>query len=57
MLTLLIAFGSIAAFTLAYNTYGRWLERGVFQTDADAIVPSRALDDGTDYVPTRRSII
>ena len=57
MLALLVAVGSIAAFGLAYATYGRWLERRVFQTDEDALVPARQLEDGQDYVPTRRSII
>ncbi|MCH7701212.1 MAG: carbon starvation protein A, partial [Planctomycetes bacterium] len=55
--TLLIAAGSFVAYLIAYYTYGRWLGRKVFQLDAKAITPAVEVDDGVDYVPTRRSIV
>lgn len=57
MLTLAVALASMIGFIVAYNTYGRWLARKVFNVDADAVTPSEQLNDGVDYVPTRRSVI
>ena len=57
MLTLLIAVGSFVGFIVAYNTYGRWLARRIFQLDPDAPVPSVALNDDRDYVPTSRGVV
>lgn len=57
MTTLLVALASFVGFIVAYNTYGRWLARKVFQLDKNAIVPSVALNDNKDYVPTGRSIV
>jgi len=44
-------------FVVAYNTYGRFLGRKIFRLNPDAPVPSKELNDGVDYVPTRRGII
>ena len=55
--SLTIAVLSFFGFILAYNTYGRYLSRKVFNLDKDAIVPATELEDGVDYVPTRRSIV
>lgn len=57
MTTLLIALGSAFGFILAYHTYGRWLARKIFALDAEAPVPSVALNDDQDYVPTSRSVV
>jgi len=57
MLTFAIAIGSFVLYLLAYHTYGRWLSRRLFRLDPDAVVPSRQLNDGRDYVPTRREIL
>lgn len=57
MFTLFIAFASFLGFILAYHTYGRWLGQRVFQLDANASVPSRQLEDGVDYVPSRKSLV
>ncbi|MCH7721221.1 MAG: carbon starvation protein A [Planctomycetes bacterium] len=54
---LLIAAGSFVAYLIAYYTYGRWLGRKIFQLDAQAITPAVEVNDGVDYVPTRRSIV
>ena len=55
--TFLIAIGSFAGFLLAYHTYGRWLSRKIFALDPNAIVPSCELEDGVDYVPSKKSIV
>lgn len=55
--TLLIAFLSGIGFIAAYNTYGRWLARKIFNLRPEAEVPSRTLNDGVDYVPTTRPVL
>ncbi|MFH1418523.1 MAG: carbon starvation CstA family protein [Planctomycetota bacterium] len=57
MLTLGIAVGSLILYLIAYHTYGRWLSRRFFKLTPDAEVPSRQINDGQDFVPTRRSIL
>ncbi len=57
MNTLLIAILSFIGFIIAYHTYGKWLARKIFGLDADAVVPSQALKDDVDYVPTKKEII
>lgn len=57
MSTFLIAIGSFVGFIVAYNTYGRWIARRVFGLDPNADVPSKQLEDGVDYVPSKRSIV
>ena len=55
--TLLIALGTFAAYLIAYHTYGRWLGAKIFRLDPEAVTPSVALNDGRDYVPTRREVV
>ncbi len=55
--SLLIAVGAGLAFIVAYLTYGRWLGRKIFRISAQAIVPSVALRDDRDYVPTASPIV
>lgn len=57
METLLIAVGALVLYLIAYNTYGKWLARKIFKLDPEAAVPSIALNDDKDYVPTKKSII
>ena len=57
MATLLIALGSFVGFIVAYHTYGRWLARRLFGLDDARPVPSRLINDGIDYVPTRWEIL
>jgi carbon starvation protein len=57
MQTLLIAVGALVGYLIAYHTYGRWLARKVFRLDPNAEVPSVALNDDRDYVPTDRSVL
>jgi carbon starvation protein len=55
--TILIAALSFVGFFVAYHTYGRFLARKIFSLDPNAVVPSEQLNDGVDYVPTRRSVV
>jgi carbon starvation protein len=55
--TLVLMLVSMAGFVIAYNTYGRFLARKIFNLNPDAKVPSHELRDGIDYVPTRKGII
>jgi carbon starvation protein len=57
MATLSIALGSIVLYLVAYHTYGRWISRKIFKLDPSAVVPSRELEDGKDFVPTDRQIV
>ena len=57
MQTLLIALGAGVLYIVAYNTYGKWLAGKIFKLDPKAVVPSVALNDDKDYVPTKKSII
>ena len=57
MSTFFIAIGSFVLYLVAYHTYGRWLARKFFRLDPDAPVPSKQVNDGHDFVPTRRGIL
>ena len=57
MSTLLIALASFFGFILAYNTYGKFLARRIFQLRPDEPVPSVELRDNNDFVPTNRYVI
>lgn len=55
--TLAIALFSFFGFIAAYYSYGRWLSGRIFGLSSDHVVPSRALSDGTDFVPTKRAVV
>jgi carbon starvation protein len=57
MTALLVTAGAVLALLAAYHAYGRYLSRNVFRLDDQAVVPARELEDGVDYVPTRKSVI
>ena len=57
MEVLLIALGAGVGFLVAYHTYGKWLGSKIFGLSAKAVCPSVKLEDGVDYVPTKKSII
>ncbi len=57
MVTLLIAVGAFVGYIIAYNTYGRWLSRKIFQLDSNAAVPSVELNDDRDFVPTSKGVV
>jgi len=55
--TLLIALLAGLGFVVAYHTYGRWLGGKIFHLTTERVCPSLRLNDGVDYVPTRKSIV
>jgi carbon starvation protein len=57
METLLLTVVPLVGYLIAYHVYGKYLARKIFRLDDSRPVPSRELEDGTDYVPTRKGII
>lgn len=57
MSTLLIALGAAALYLLAYHTYGRFLARKIFSLKKNVEVPSIALNDDADFVPTDKFVV
>ena len=57
MTSVLIAILSGVGFIVAYHTYGRFLARKIFCLNPEAVVPSKQLEDGVDYVPTRKEVL
>ncbi|MCH7793438.1 MAG: carbon starvation protein A, partial [Planctomycetes bacterium] len=57
MQTVLIALGSFVLYIIAYRTYGRYLARRIFQIDPERLAPSVELEDGVDFVPSRRAMV
>lgn len=57
MIPLFIALGSLVLYIIAYHTYGRWLARKIFKLDPNAAMPSVALNDDKDFVPTNKSVL
>lgn len=55
--TVLIAVSSFVFYLVAYRTYGRYLGRRIFRVDPDRIAPSVEVNDGVDYVPSKRSLV
>src|SRR5690625_3767797 len=54
---LLIALARGLPFVVAYRTYGRWLGSKIFRLSADAVCPSREINDGKDFVPTSKGVV
>jgi carbon starvation protein len=57
MNSLLLAAVCFVGYIVAYNTYGKFLARKIFQVDINAVCPSTALQDGKDFVPTPREVL
>jgi len=55
--TLILMLVCGVGYLIAYHTYGRFLAKKIFQLRRDAPVPSVELEDGIDYVPTKKGII
>lgn len=48
---------ALLAYLIGYFVYSRFLARRVFGLREDAVTPAHALNDGVDYVPTRRGVL
>ena len=57
METLILMCVCFGGYILAYHTYGKFLAKRIFNLNAGAEVPSAQLNDGVDYVPTRRGVV
>jgi carbon starvation protein len=53
----LLALLTFAVFAVAYRGYAGFLSRRVFDLRADEPVPARQLEDGVDFVPTRKDVL
>jgi len=53
LLALLVGVG----YVVAYNTYGRFLGKKIFQLAADKVCPSHELRDDIDFVPTNKHVL
>ncbi|MED6336115.1 MAG: carbon starvation protein A [Planctomycetota bacterium] len=53
----LLAAIVFASFALGYRYYSRFLSEQIFALREDEAVPSVELEDGVDFVPTRKSIL
>ncbi|CAN5596870.1 carbon starvation protein A [soil metagenome] len=47
----------LATYVLGYHFYGRRIARHVFRLDPNAVTPAYALQDGIDYVPSRKYVL
>ncbi len=52
-----IALFAFVGFIVAYNTYGKFLAQKLFGIDPNRKTPANELEDGHDYVPTKREIL
>ncbi|KPU26661.1 carbon starvation protein CstA [Caloranaerobacter sp. TR13] len=57
MNSLLLAVLTYFGFIIAYKTYGKFLGRKLFELSNKNKTPSHIINDGVDYVPTRKSIL
>ncbi len=57
METLILMVGCGAAYLVAYHTYGKFIARKIFNLMPENPVPSHEMNDGIDYVPTKKGII
>jgi carbon starvation protein len=57
MSSLIVAVAAFVLYLVAYFTYGRFLARKLFGLDRSARTPARELEDGVDYVPSRKEIV
>jgi carbon starvation protein len=54
----LVCFGSLILFVLAYRFYARWVGSRLFDLERETQqTPAYELQDGVDYVPTKRSVL
>ena len=54
---LLIMVVALVGYIVMYQLYGKYIGRKIFAISATAKVPSVELEDGTDYVPTKKEVI
>jgi len=54
---LILTIVVFAGYILMYNFYGKYIGNRIFKLTSEAEVPSKTLEDGIDFVPTKKEII
>jgi len=57
MNSFLLTIIALAGYLLAYHTYGKYLAKKIFRLNNQHPMPSHELEDGVDFVPTKKHII
>ncbi len=57
MNTLVLSLLALIGYVIAYKTYGKFLGKRILEISSKNKMPSHELNDGVDYVPTRKNII
>ncbi|QHI70564.1 carbon starvation CstA family protein [Tichowtungia aerotolerans] len=57
MNSLILAAGTAVLYVLAYNTYGRFLAKKLFQVNLNTPCPSKTHHDGVDFVKTDKLVL
>lgn len=57
MNSLVLALLAFAGYVIAYHTYGKYLSRKIFKISDQRIMPSHKLNDGVDFVPSKKHIV
>jgi carbon starvation protein len=57
MNSLLIAVGAGVLYLIAYYTYGKFLGNKIFKLTKDNVCPSVELNDGVDFVPSKKQVL
>jgi carbon starvation protein len=57
MLTVIVMIATFFGYVLFYRLYGQFIGKRIFGISDSRIAPSVRLEDGVDYVPTRKAII
>ena len=57
MPVLVLGFTGLFLFALAYMFYSRFLAEKVYRLDPNYVTPAHELEDGVEYVPTRKEIL
>jgi carbon starvation protein len=55
--SIFLAVGAALAYLVAYHTYGKFLARKIFALDPALRTPAVEVNDGIDFVPTKRGIL
>jgi carbon starvation protein len=57
MNAIVIVVAGLVLYLLGYLLYARYLSKRIFKLDPTAPVPSRTMEDGTDFIPTNRYVL
>ena len=52
-----IVIASVCVFSIAYRFHSKWLMTKVLMVEESRIPPSKALEDGKDYLPTNKWVV